>query len=88
MTKYSGTLIALVVMTVCVTVLIALGKDPGSLITFSGPAILLLINQIKTDAVHDEVQEVARQVNGRMTDLISKKTQPDDTIDPDPREIL
>ena len=76
--KYSGTLIALVVMTVCVTVLIALGKDPGSLITFAGPAILLLINQIKTDVVHNQVQEVARQVNGRMTDLINKKTLPEE----------
>lgn len=85
--KWKGTIISIsalvITMIICVTVLIALNKDPSVLIAALIPIVLILVNQVKMDEVHQDVKQVAENVNGRMSQLIESKTQPD-TPDPQP----
>lgn len=80
--KWKGSIVAatalVITIAVCVTVLIALGKDPSVLLTALVPVVLLFVQAIKQDAVHQDVKEMQKQVNGRMSQLIDSKTLPED----------
>lgn len=82
--KWKGSILSVsalvVTMIICITVLIALGKDPSVLLTTIIPIVLILVNQVKTDEVHQDVREIQKNVNGRMSELIEKKTLPEDEV--------
>lgn len=79
--KWKGSILAatalVITIAVCVTVLIALGKDPSVLLTALIPVVLIFVQSIKTDEVHQDVKKVQEQVNGRMSQLIDSKTLPE-----------
>lgn len=60
----------------CVTVLIALGKDTGDIITLINTissvaaALLATLAASKSQGAHDVASDVRTNVNGRMTQLI------------------
>lgn len=78
--KWKGTFLSaaalVITMIVAVTVLIALGKDPSVLLTALIPIVLILVNQVKNDEIHQDLKDVQKNVNGRMSTLIDAKTQP------------
>lgn len=82
--KWKGSILSVsalvVTMIICITVLIALGKDPSVLLTTIVPIVLILVNQAKTDEVHQDVRDIQQNVNGRMSELIESKTQPKEDV--------
>lgn len=67
------------VLIVCVTILLILGRDPASVMTFAAttviPTALTLYIGKKVEETKDAAERVVTQTNGRMTELIENNAK-------------
>lgn len=89
MTKQTGVMLAIVFCTVviCVTIVVALGKEPSALIAFLGstivPAAVALWAGNSADKAAKNAEQAVHNTNGRMTELIQHITALGGTVDPE-----